>query len=128
MISIQEIRQARERIQSYIVQTPVLRMHTLDHYLNCEVYIKAENMQVTGAFKLRGALNRALSLSREELERGLVCASSGNHGRGIAYAAKLLGTKAQYRPGREGSGHPGPGGGGGPVRGQRAVPGGGAHL
>ena len=94
MISIQEIRQARERIQSYIVQTPVLRMHTLDHYLNCEVYIKAENMQVTGAFKLRGALNRAFSLSREELERGLVCASSGNHGRGIAYAAKLLGTKA----------------------------------
>lgn len=94
MLSIAEIQEASERIRPYIVQTPLLRMYGLDEFLNCKVYIKAENMQITGAFKLRGALNRALSLSEEERRGGLVCASSGNHGRGIAYAAKLLKTRA----------------------------------
>lgn len=94
MLTMERIQEARTRIQDYIVETPLLRMYALDKYLHCQVYVKAENMQITGAFKLRGALNRALSLSQEERDRGLVCASSGNHGRGIAYAARLLGTAA----------------------------------
>ena len=94
MLTIKEIREAKERIDPYIVETPMIRLQALDEILGCEVYIKAENMQITGAFKLRGALNRALSLTEEERKNGFVCASSGNHGKGVAYAAKLLGTKA----------------------------------
>lgn len=93
-MDVQTIRAAKERISSYIVQTPLLRLSSLDPYLGCQVYVKAECMQITGAFKFRGAMNKALSLTREQLAQGLVAASSGNHGRGIAYAAKLLGTKA----------------------------------
>ena len=93
-LSITELRAARERIRPYIAETPLLRLQNLDSWLGCEVYAKAECMQITGAFKLSGAMNKALSLTREELKRGLVAASSGNHGKGIAYAAKMLGTKA----------------------------------
>jgi len=93
-LTLKEIREARGRIAPYIVQTPLLRLRNLDDFLGCEVYAKAECMQVTGAFKLRGALSRALTLTPEELRHGIVAASSGNHGKGIAYAAKMLGTKA----------------------------------
>lgn len=93
-LTVREIREARERIAPYITQTPLVRLRNLDAYLGCEVYAKAECMQVTGAYKLRGAMNKALSLTEEELSRGLVAASSGNHGKAIAYAAKLLGAKA----------------------------------
>ena len=92
--SFENIQEARTRIAPYIVKTPLLRLQNLDAYLGCEVYAKAECMQITGAFKLRGAMNKLLSLSPEELSHGIVAASSGNHGRGIAYAAKLLGTTA----------------------------------
>lgn len=93
-LTIQEIQAAQARIAPYIVRTPLLRMRTLDAFLGCEVYVKAECMQITGAFKLRGALNKMLSLSKEELSRGVVAASSGNHGRAVAYGAQLLGTEA----------------------------------
>lgn len=93
-ITIEEIRQARERIRGYIVETPLIRLETLDSFLGCRVYIKAECMQRTGAFKLRGAMNKMLTLLPEELERGVVAASSGNHGRALAYAAKMLGARA----------------------------------
>ena len=93
-MDLQTIKAARERIAPYTVQTPLIRMANLDAFLGCQVYVKAECMQITGAFKLRGAMNKALSLSEEELKRGIVCASSGNHGKGIAYAAKALGTNA----------------------------------
>ena len=94
MLSIQDIREAQERVRPYIARTPLLRLPALDEFLRCQVYVKAENMQITGSFKLRGALNRALRLTPEELACGLVCASSGNHGRGIAYAARMLNTHA----------------------------------
>ena len=88
------IRQAKERIGGYIVETPLIRAHNLDSILGCRVYLKPECMQVTGAFKIRGAMNSMLALSGDELRCGVVTASSGNHGRAIAYAAKMLGTKA----------------------------------
>lgn len=88
------IRQAKERIGAYIVETPLIRAHNLDSFLGCHVYLKPECMQVTGAFKIRGAMNSMLALSGDELRCGVVTASSGNHGRAMAYAAKILGTKA----------------------------------
>ena len=94
MLSLSDIQQAQARISPHIVRTPLLRMPALDEALGCEVYLKFEGFQVMGAFKIRGAMNKALSLTPEELERGLVCASSGNHAQGVACAAQRLGTRA----------------------------------
>lgn len=94
MFGIEEILAARERIAPYIYQTPVVHLQNLDEKLGFRVYIKPECMQRTNSFKIRGALNKMLSLPKEELERGVVAASSGNHGKGVAFAAKLLGVKA----------------------------------
>lgn len=94
MLSIKEVKEAKKRLAPYVYKTPLIRLRNLDSYLNCQVYVKAECMQLTNSFKIRGALNKALQLKPEELKNGIVTASSGNHGRGVAYAAKLLGTKA----------------------------------
>lgn len=88
MISKDWIDAAKDRISDKIIKTPC----TYDSDLNA--YLKWENYQKTGAFKLRGALNKVLALEPWEQERGLVAASAGNHGLGVAYAAGLVGTKA----------------------------------
>ena len=87
-MTLETIRAAHARIAPYIVQTPLLRLPALDDALGCEVYVKAECMQRTGAFKLRGAMNKILALTDAERARGFVAASSGNHGRAVAYAAQ----------------------------------------
>lgn len=94
MIELRDVQAARVRIQPYIVPTPLLRIPALDATLGCRVYLKHEGFQPIGAFKIRGAMNKALSLSPEELANGLVCASSGNHAQGVACAAQRLGAKA----------------------------------
>ncbi len=95
MLSYADIFKAKERLRPYIVRTPLLRVHALDAVLGCEVYLKPENLQRTGSFKIRGALNRILSLSEEEKSRGIVCCSSGNHAQGVACAASILGIDAK---------------------------------
>lgn len=82
MLSLEQIFQARNRLVPYIYRTPLLRLKALDPVLGCQVYVKAECMQLTHSFKIRGALNRILQLTPEERARGVVTASSGNHGRG----------------------------------------------
>lgn len=94
-ISLEGVQEARERIKKYLIRTPLLRVPALDRMLNCQVYIKAENLQHTGSFKFRGAMNSLLSLSEEARECGVVCSSSGNHAQGIAWAAKELGISAK---------------------------------
>ena len=94
MITIEDIIRAGERTEKHIIKTPLIRLENGDDKLGCIVYIKAENLQRTGSFKLRGAVNKILSLSPEEISKGFVCASSGNHGRAVAYAAARLGTEA----------------------------------
>lgn len=91
MLSLQTIKEAQERLRPYVFRTPVIRLENLDEILGCQVYVKAENMQRINAFKIRGALNKALQLAPETLKNGIVTASSGNHGRGVAFAGKLLG-------------------------------------
>ena len=93
-LTINDILAAKERITGYTIRTPLLRLTNLDKYLGCEVYAKAECMQTTGSFKLRGAMNKILSLTEEELKRGIVAASSGNHGKAVAYASRKMGIKA----------------------------------
>lgn len=85
MIPFEWINQASERIAPHIHHTP------LTYDPENEIYIKWENRQVTGSFKIRGALNKVLSLRDWELRRGLVTASAGNHGQGLALAGRLAG-------------------------------------
>ena len=94
MVSIQEIRQARERIAPYILHTPLLRAPALDEDLGCQVYLKLECTQITGSFKARGAFNAVLALSEQDRRRGVIASSSGNHAQGLALAAKTVGVRA----------------------------------
>jgi len=94
MITIESIRQARERINPHIFKTPLLRLHNLEEYLGCQVYAKMESLQQTNSFKVRGATNRLMTLPKEALTKGVVTASSGNHGKATAYAAHQLGVSA----------------------------------
>jgi threonine dehydratase len=87
LIPIAWIQQAAERIAPHIVHTPLTYSSELD------VYIKWENHQVTGSFKARGALNKVLCLQDWERQKGLVTASAGNHGQGVALAGKLYNSK-----------------------------------
>lgn len=91
---LKQIQIASQKIEPYIIKTPLIRLSVLDEILGCEVYVKAENMQKTGAFKLRGAVNKVLSLSKDEIDKGIIAVSSGNHGKAVAYLAKQLGAKA----------------------------------
>ncbi|WP_222314373.1 threonine/serine dehydratase [Rhizobium leguminosarum] len=92
--TIQDIREAQERLKPHIRHTPLLRAEKMESAAGCQLYLKPETLQITGAFKIRGALNKTLSLSREEIANGIIATSSGNHAQGIAYAARLLGVKA----------------------------------
>lgn len=93
-ISLSDIRAARERIAGKIERTPTVPSRSLSQHLDAPVYLKLEHRQTTGAFKLRGASNAIASLTEEEKARGVVAASTGNHGRALAYAARLQGIHA----------------------------------
>jgi threonine dehydratase len=92
--TLQDIHEARERLKPHIRHTPLLRAEKIEPVVGCQLYLKPETLQITGAFKIRGALNKALSLPREAIANGLIATSSGNHAQGIAYAARMLGVKA----------------------------------
>ena len=87
---LEEILQAAQRIRPFIRETPLLRSAWLSRESGCEVYLKLENLQHTGSFKLRGAFNKLLSLTPAQRERGVITASSGNHGAALAYALQAL--------------------------------------
>ena len=94
IIGRDDIKTAAGRISGRVRRTPVLRGDKLDALFGAEVYFKPENLQLTGSFKIRGAMNKILSLSDEERAKGIIASSSGNHAQGVAYAAKMLGIKA----------------------------------
>src|SRR6185312_10113308 len=89
-----DVARAREVIAGYLRPTPLLRSPTLVDRLGFQVYLKCENLQPVGAFKVRGGLFLMSDLSEEERARGVVTASSGNHGLSIAYAARAFGVPA----------------------------------
>lgn len=95
MVSIDQVLKARERIGQITKVTPLRHSKSLSELTGASVFLKLENEQVTGSFKVRGALNRLMTLTREQIERGVITASTGNHGLGIAFAAGQLGIKAQ---------------------------------
>ena len=91
MISLSDIEAARERIRGAVRLTPCILSESLSKQLGCEVYLKLENLQRTGSFKERGALNRLLALTPEERRRGVITASAGNHAQALSYHAGRLG-------------------------------------
>ena len=93
-MEIRDILVARNRIKSFIRETPLEYSFFYSRIIDADVYFKLENLQITGSFKVRGALNKMLKLSREEREKGVVTASAGNHGLGVAYASDILRTDA----------------------------------
>ena len=90
----QTIERAHQRIESYVLRTPVLRSAALDEMTGCHLFFKCENLQEIGAFKARGAINAALQLSEQDKEKGIATHSSGNHAQAVSRAAKILGIKA----------------------------------
>ena len=94
-VGLAEIQAAADRIRPHIRRTPLLELRkTGRSALPWDVVLKLESLQVTGSFKPRGALNALLSLPREQIAGGVVTASGGNHGLGVAYAARTLGVPA----------------------------------
>ena len=89
-ISLADIQEAKARITPYIRRTPLLDQTAMNDEVGCKVWLKPEMLQYVGAFKLRGALNKILSLSEEDRQRGIITSSSGNHAQACAFAGQLL--------------------------------------
>ena len=92
--TFQDVLQARRLIAKYLRPTPLYRYAALDKLVGAAVYVKHENHLPVGAFKLRGGINLLAQLTPEERARGVITASTGNHGQSVAYAARLFGVKA----------------------------------
>src|SRR3984893_18429106 len=97
MVTLNDISEAQARLRGVTVRTELIQAslgEVVDGFDGRKLYLKPENLQPIGAFKLRGAYNKIASLSPEERSRGVITYSSGNHGQGVAYAARALGAKA----------------------------------
>ena len=92
---IDPVETARERISNHIKRTPLVHSRMLSEFHDADVFLKLENEQVTGSFKFRGALNKLMTLTKEDADRGVITASTGNHAQGFAKAAKILDMEAK---------------------------------
>jgi len=93
-VTLEKIKDARERIRDKVNKTPCIYSLTLSRILQKEIFLKLENLQLTQAFKARGNANKMSLLTQDEKNRGVITASSGNHGQGLSLAALLAGVKA----------------------------------
>ncbi len=94
MIDLKKVQEAQKRVQKAIYRTPFTYAPLLSEMRGYEIYLKKENLQRTGAFKLRGAYNKIASLSDTQMRSGVVAASAGNHAQGVAFSAKEFGVDA----------------------------------
>ena len=97
LVSVEEVRNAAARIAPIAIRTPLIESafpNLSGHGTGKRVFLKAESLQPIGAFKIRGAANKILQLTAEEIARGVITYSSGNHAQGVAYAAREVGAKA----------------------------------
>ncbi|MBI2554827.1 MAG: pyridoxal-phosphate dependent enzyme, partial [Candidatus Rokubacteria bacterium] len=94
MITLDDVRAAAARLRDRIHRTPVVTCRSFDEATGYSVFFKCENLQRAGSFKIRGALNKLLTLSEAARARGVVAFSSGNHAQGVALAARMVGTSA----------------------------------
>lgn len=93
-LTFDDVRAASRRLLDHVYRTPVITSAAFDEACGHTVFFKCENLQRAGSFKIRGALNKLLTLSPEDQQRGVVAFSSGNHAQGVALAARLVGTSA----------------------------------
>jgi threonine dehydratase len=91
---LDEIRRAQSRVTAHLHRTPLVRSRTLSDRTGLDLWLKCENLQRTGSFKPRGALNRIATLTPEQRDRGVITISAGNHAQGVAYAAAVSGVAA----------------------------------
>jgi threonine dehydratase len=94
-VTFQDILQAYKRLKGRVLKTPLIHSETLTQEANIEVWFKMESLQTTGSFKVRGALNKLDSLTNEELKKGVITASTGNHAKGLSYASLLKNISAK---------------------------------
>ncbi len=92
--TLKDVFLARRIVSQYLPRTPLIHYPALSELLGCEAYVKHENHQPVGAFKVRGGINLVSQLSEDEKRRGVIAASTGNHGQSVAYGARLFGIKA----------------------------------
>src|SRR6202042_2982156 len=100
MITLADIQAARARIRDSILLTPAPYSETLSRHADNTLYLKMENLHMTGSFKERGALNRILLMNDEERARGVITASAGNHAQAVAYHASKRGIRVQSEDAR----------------------------
>ncbi|WP_280770291.1 threonine ammonia-lyase [Salipaludibacillus daqingensis] len=90
MLTYEEIVNAREQMKGVIHETPLDYSNTFSSLSHNKIYLKLENMQKTGSFKVRGAYNKIISLTKKQREKGIIAASAGNHAQGVAFACRML--------------------------------------
>jgi len=93
--TIRDVFLARRIVSQHLPRTPLIYYPALSELLGCHAYVKHENHQAVGAFKVRGGVNLISRLSKDEQRRGVIAASTGNHGQSVAYGARLFGVKAK---------------------------------
>src|SRR5438309_3847971 len=93
-IGLADILAARERLRGAVYESPCPHSYMLSELTGQQIYLKLENLQMTGSFKERGALNRIATLTTEQAARGVIAASAGNHAQGVAYHATKRGIRA----------------------------------
>ena len=94
MLKLEQFQEAKKRVDEVIIPTPLIYSEAFSKECKNQVYIKPENLQRTGAFKIRGAYNKIVKMDDAAKEKGLIASSAGNHAQGVAYAAHKLGVKA----------------------------------
>ena len=93
-VTLEKIQQARETIKDIVKETPLVESFLLNNKTGANIFLKCENLQKTGSFKIRGACNKIANLTEEEKAKGVIASSAGNHAQGVALGAKLSGIKA----------------------------------
>ncbi len=99
MVTFKDVKKAYQILQPVIRKTPLEKSKTFSNLVKANVYLKEENLQTTGSFKIRGAYNKIHHLTEKEKKQGVVCASAGNHAQGVAHASTLMGVNSTvYMP------------------------------
>ncbi|EAL3935013.1 threonine ammonia-lyase [Campylobacter lari] len=94
MVELNKIYQAKQKIADFVLKTPFIHSSFLSEFLETDVFLKCENLQKTGAYKIRGAYNTIANLTKEQKQAGVIAASAGNHAQGVAISAKKFGIEA----------------------------------
>ena len=94
MITLDDIKKARKNLENIALNTPMAKAPYLSETFHSNIYLKKDNLQLTGSFKLRGAFNRIANLEEDKKANGVVAASAGNHAQGLAFAAKHFNIEA----------------------------------